>query len=220
MTAYTRKDYRRMDFNIITDKARKAWYSSVPLGKLKWVYYKYLQHCYRFQEWHTTPINFRPYAIGIVDDLNKKPKKKVVEIGCGLGEIIGNLKGCERKGLDLDARVIKAAGRLYRNTHFCVGSFANIMGEKIDYLITVNFIHAIAPEELKRDYQYLCGNNDIKNIVLDVTDSPNYQYVHDVHYLFDELGYVVKRLKGYQVIKGRRWIYILEKVAGESNRAK
>lgn len=204
-----------MDFSNIADKVTKAWYSSILLGNLKAIYFKYLQHRYLFQEWHITPINFRPYAIGIVDYLNKQPKKKVVEIGCGLGEIIGNCKDCERQGLDLDEEVIKAAGRLYRNTHFCVGTFENIVDEQIDYLITVNFIHAIAPEELKRDYQYLCENNDIKNIVLDITDSPNYQYVHNVRYLFDGLGYMVKkRLKRYQVINGTRWIYILEKAKG------
>ena len=73
----------------------------------------------------------------------------------------------------------------------------------------------ISSEELKEKYRYLCMNNDIKHIILDITDSPNYQYIHDVHYLFDDLGYTIKkRLKRYQVINGGRWIYIFEKAAG------
>ena len=204
-----------MKANARTAKAAQAWYRSKRMGKLKELYFKYLQCRYRFSEWHITPINFRPYAIGILEYLNKQPKKKVVEIGCGLGEIVGNLSGCERVGLDLDAGVIKAAGRLYRNTNFVVGTFENVKNQKIDYLITVNFIHGIPSEELKEKYRYLCMNNDIKHIILDITDSPNYQYIHDVHYLFDDLGYTIKkRLKRYQVINGGRWIYIFEKAAG------
>ena len=208
-----------MNVNDKATKAAQVWYRSVLVGRLKELYFKHLQRRYRFPEWHITPINFRPYAIGIVEYLNKQPKKKVVEIGCGLGEIIGNLSGCAREGLDLDVRAIKAAERLYRNSHFRVGTFEDIAGEKIDYLITVNFIHGIPPAELKRNYQCLCEKNDIKNVVLDITDSPNYRYVHDVSYLFDDLGYTVKkRLKRYQVVNGGRWIYILEKAVGGNDK--
>ncbi len=201
-----------MMFKNVLNKITQAWYSDFKIGKAKELYFKHLQHKYNFQQWHTTPINFRPYAIGIVNYLNKQKKKKVVEIGCGLGEIIGNIMGCEREAFDLDINVIKAAKRLYRNTSFQVGTFENIKDQKIDYLITVNFIHVIPSDELKEKYQYLCRNNNIKHIILDITDSLEYQFTHDIDYLFEGLGYKVqKRLHRYEVIKGNRWIYILKK---------
>ncbi|MBD5549022.1 MAG: methyltransferase domain-containing protein [Lachnospiraceae bacterium] len=197
-------------------KAKQAWYCNYKLGKIKELYFKYLQHKYMFQHWHTTPINFRPYAIGIVNYLNKQRKKKVVEIGCGLGEIVGNITNCERMGVDVDTNVIKVAKKLYRKTNFEVGTFENIRNQKIDYLITVNFIHRIPSELLKEKYSYLCRNNDIRHIVLDIVDSPEYQFNHDIDYLSKELGYrVKKRLHRYQVTNGSRWIYILERNHGD-----
>lgn len=194
------------------NKIAKNWYSNNKIGKAKELYFKHLQHKYKFQQWHTTPINFRPYAIGIVNYLNKQKKKKVVEVGCGLGEIIGNVLDCDREAFDLDVNVIKAAKRLYHNTSFKVGTFENIKDQKIDYLITVNFIHVIPPDELKEKYDDLCRNNDIKHIVLDITDSPEYLFTHDINYLFGGLGYkVLKRLHRYEVSYGTRWIYIMEK---------
>ena len=194
------------------EKIAEAWYKSTELGKWKQLYFKWLQRRYGFDKWHTTPINFRPYAIGIVHYLNQQPKRKVVEIGCGLGEVIGNIRNCEGEGIDFDAAVIKAARKLYRNTHFRTGTFENVKKQKIDYLITVNFIHSIPPEELREKYRRLCENNEIRHIVLDTVSSPQYRYNHDIDYLFEGSGYKVKKqLHRYPVPHGSRWVYIMEK---------
>lgn len=86
-------------------------------------------------------------------------------------------------------------------------------GQKIDYLITVNFIHGISPEELRKQYKYLCENNEIEHIVLDIVKSPEYRFNHDIDYLFEGLEYKVKkRLRRQQAKNGNRWVYILEKI--------
>lgn len=196
-------------------RCAEAWYKSAKIGKWKQLYFKWLQHRYKFDEWHITPINFRPYAIDIVQYVNKQPKNRVVEIGCGLGEIIGNIRGrgIEREGLDLSADVVYAAKVIYRNVYFRVGTFGDVKGQKIDYLITVNFIHGISPEELRKQYKYLCENNEIEHIVLDIVKSPEYRFNHDIDYLFEGLEYKVKkRLRRQQAKNGNRWVYILEKI--------
>lgn len=190
----------------------KTWYTNPKIGKLKEWYYVLLQQKYQFQSWHITPINFRPYAIDVVEYLNRQTKRKVIEIGCGLGEIIGNVSNCERVGYDIDEKVVMVAKKLYRNTHFYMGTFENVKNQKIDYLITVNFIHGISPEELKKIYERLYQNNEIRHFVLDIVDSSNYRFNHDINYLIEGTGYKIqKRLHRHQVVNGSRWIYILEK---------
>lgn len=196
------------------NKMAEAWYSSYKIGKIKKQFYELLQRRYQFDKWHITPINFRPYAIGIVRYLNKKPKKKVVEVGCGLGEIIGNISGCEREAYDIDVNVIRAAKKLYRKTNFKVGTFDSIKNQRIDYLITVNFIHGIPPAELKDNYEWLLKSNDISHLIFDIVDSPEYKYKHEPDYLFEGVksDYRVRKLlRRCAALGGSRRIYILEK---------
>jgi ubiquinone/menaquinone biosynthesis C-methylase UbiE len=197
----------------IINKITYNWVCEQKLGKIKEIYFKYLQRKYGFQQWHITPINFRPYAISIVKYLNRQSKNKVVEIGCGLGEIIGNIKDCNRIGVDIDENVISAARKIYHNVQFDVGTFENIKNQSIDYLITVNFIHLISPEELKEKYRFLCKNNDIRYFVLDIVDSPTYKYNHNIDYLFDGWGgyRVIKRFRRFETQNGSRYVYIIGK---------
>jgi SAM-dependent methyltransferase len=200
--------------NMAVSRLAVEWYSNYDIGKIKELYFRYLQNRYQFDMWHITPINFRPYAIDIVRYLNRNNVGSVVEIGCGLGEIIGNIS-CrgERLGFDIDKNVVKAAKKVYHKTSFQVGSFEKVNNKKVDYLITVNFIHGIAPENLKKSYKEICCNNEIQHIVLDIVDSHRYAFCHDINFLFDGSEYKVKkRLHRYETVGGSRWIYIMEKI--------
>lgn len=186
-------------------------YHSKKIGMIRQFFYKRLSLKYHFDEWHTTPINFRPYAIGIVRYLNNQKKSTVIEIGCGLGDIIGNIDDCQKEGWDIDKNVIRVGKKLYHKVKFEVGSFYSIKGKNIDYLISVNFIHNISPKELKKNYKVICCNNNINHIVLDVVHDNGYKFQHDISFLFDELGYKVVKINRYPTLNGRRWVYILKK---------
>lgn len=199
--------------NLIT-RIRKIWYcNEYIVGGIKQKYFMILMRKYQFEEWHVLPINFRPYAIRIVDYLNEQKTGRVVEIGCGLGEIIGNINTHERLGYDIDSRVILAAKKIYRKVVFHTGSFEDVKNQKVDYLITVNFIHNIPPEELREKYLGLIENNEIKHIILDVVYGKGYKYKHDVKELFCGSGYKVKKRlsRDCAAQNGSRWIYILER---------
>src|SRR6476661_7699197 len=87
-----------------------------------------LRLIYRFDKWHVSSIDQRKYAQDIIFYCNKKDDKhSFVEIGCGLGDILRNVKYKTKKGLDADANVLKAASLLARlqgqNIQFEVFSF-------------------------------------------------------------------------------------------------
>ena len=201
--------------NKLNRMIRKIWYCNKYVGKVKEIYYFWLAKQFKFDKGHITPINFRPYAMAIVNYLNSINHNKnynVVEIGCGLGEIIGNIYNCVGKGYDIDKNVIYAARKIYGNTKFELGSFQDIKGQNIEYLITVNFIHGISPIELKKSYKSICDNNNIKFIILDIVRDKKYEFNHDIRFLFKDTKYnVVKKLVGYATLNGRREIYILKK---------
>lgn len=81
----------------MNDKIHNFWISNAIVGRMKKVFYRLLGRRYGFREWHISPINERAYAVYIVRTVDRLIREKkiqegsIVEIGCGLGEIIGNI---------------------------------------------------------------------------------------------------------------------------------
>lgn len=194
------------------------WLINEDIGIIKQHYYTWLQKKFHFDSWHIVPINQRQYAIDIIYYLNKQIITKngyIVEVGCGLGDIIGNINYPTRKkiGLDKDLRVISGAkaANPFRAI-YKVGSFDNINQKKISLLITVNFIHNIEPTELKHIYMKICKENCIERIVLDVVKSKNYLYNHNGEYLLKDLGYTrAMSSRPYRVKDGIRKVEVWER---------
>lgn len=71
----------------------RYWSEKYCMGKM---YYKLLYKIFNFDEWHVSVIGERPYAMEVVKYINRflrenteyKRGRKVVEIGCGLGDIV------------------------------------------------------------------------------------------------------------------------------------
>jgi SAM-dependent methyltransferase len=82
--------------------------------------------------------------------VNKVTPRTVVEVGCGLGEIISRVEAPNRAGYDLEQAVIDAA-RYLRGSRvdFHVGSALNVKEAKIDVLIALNWIHNLSPKEME-----------------------------------------------------------------------
>lgn len=115
--------------------------------------YRRLQRIFGFARWHVDPYDFRPYAKWLVEKLSRILADgrcgdgEIVEIGCGLGDIISNLRGAKRRtGYDLDPHVIRAARLVHPKTSFHVGTFTQVRGRKIAIAIACNFMHDIPTE--------------------------------------------------------------------------
>ena len=156
-------------------------------GLLKRPYYWFLQRLFHFDKWHTMPIEHRPYALELCRYVNELIEKEglenVVEIGCGLGEILARIKVGQRIGFDVEENVIRAGRAINKTIEFHTGTFGDVRGRDIDVLIAVNFTHNIAPDELQRQFTEVLLNNKVKFIVV---DSVAYKYFHDFGKLFGD----------------------------------
>jgi SAM-dependent methyltransferase len=163
-----------------------------------------LQRVYGFDSWHVGHGG-EPYVADIVRYLNARPeggRQSVVEIGCGLGDILRPLRFRSRLGLDREREVVRAArarGRFQRGLRFDVFEFpTSALDGQHDAIVTVNWIHAIAPDVLRpaiADYvsRHLRTGGCL---ILDTVPDPAYTYNHDVRSLAPA-GVTIERIGGY-----------------------
>jgi SAM-dependent methyltransferase len=153
-----------------------------------------IRRVFRFDAWHAnSPYACRPYKKRVVELANSLRPLTVVEIGCGLGEILSRINAQNRYGLDLDARVIRAARFLHpRRIVWIAGTAAELdQGmapiELIDCLIMVNWIHNLSSEELAATLAPLLPRT--RYLILDSVDQnapASYRVRHDFAFLTGE----------------------------------
>lgn len=182
-------------------------------GVFRRIYYKHLRTKFLFDVWHISPLELRPYASKIVEWGNSKKFNCVVEVGCGLGEIIRNIHAAHTYGFDIDANVIQAANYLNKEKRcvFNKGSFneaGKIKEHKINCLIAVNFIHAISYLELKNILNTFIDKNEVDYIIVDEVRENCYKYNHDFSQIMPK-SYALE--KQYGPYKAQRYIKIYRK---------
>ncbi len=167
----------------------------------------------RFDPWHRAPLAAKDYARGIIDHLNALPaerRRRVAEIGCGLGDILLNLDFEERLGLDRDPAVLEAAG-IVRRSHFrgradfAAFSFPdNRLAGSFDAIILTNWPHAVPPDALKTGVLRLFEDSLTPGgcLVIDTVSKEGYPFRHDAAVLLGDLGGRVEQIGAYPC--GRR----------------
>ena len=167
------------------NKCRKFFYRNRVLGFIKrFLVYKPLQKIYGFNSWHLGPLSEKRYAVDIIDkveEITSEDKSPIVEIGCGRGDIIGNIRHPRKIGIDLSPEVIKAARLFHHDTEFIAGGFDKTDFGDISCLIMVNFIHAICPNEMHSYMKNVFTRNNVKFVCFDVLTNieyTEYKYMH------------------------------------------
>lgn len=144
------------------------------VGCIKRVEYTVLFHKYGFDKWHVSPYEHRKYAIETGKYISRFRPELMVDIGCGLGDLLRHTKLAQTGkgfGYDLSESAIKVARKLSKSEklNFQKGSFASIHFEKIiDYLTALNFMHGSPEEKWKQQFDILLKQNKIHHIVVDV----------------------------------------------------
>jgi SAM-dependent methyltransferase len=165
-----------------------------------------LQRVYGFDRWHVGHAG-EPYGADIVRYLNQwaeADRQAVVDIGCGLGDIIRHLHFRTPLGLDRDPRVLAAARLLsvFRRRpglKFEVFEFpeAQLSGE-YNAIIMINWIHEIEPSTLRQTvHRYF--EEHLRHggcLVLDTVQDSAYTYNHEVGSLAPH-GALIDRLGRY-----------------------
>ena len=142
---------------------------------------------YSFEKWHIAENYYRrPYKKEIVHLVNQLGVDCVVDLGCGLGEIIARV-GCRRRiGIDSDHKVVKAASLInLRHLELRCGSFEDARPPstlKSLFLMT-GIAHNISPDDLEEALRRIGG--EYKYLLLEHMDAKikSYRYHHDFAFL-------------------------------------
>jgi SAM-dependent methyltransferase len=176
-----------------------------------------------FDPWHRMPLAAKDYAVGIIEHLNSLPRNRrgrVADIGCGLGDILLNLRFEDRLGLDNDPAVLRGA-EIIRKTHlrgkalFAVCSFPEVrLDGGFDAMIMVNWPHAFPPDPLKNGISRIFRDNlnDGGCLIIDTVSKNGYPYRHSADFLLGDLGGVVEQIGDYPC--GRRVWKVTKEGAG------
>lgn len=150
-------------------KVREVGFKNCLYGALLSEKYKRMQKIYGFETWHLSPYEWREYLQKTASYINMHNAKKVVDIGCGLGDLLRHINADIKIGIDIHEEVITAARALNDKViTYRVGSFNDITGEKdIDYMITLNFTHGGTEKVWNELYHAVARKNDIRHFIVD-----------------------------------------------------
>jgi len=153
------------------------------LMRLKYFLHLASFYFFKFESWHISSIESREYCLDAVSYINSKVQLDdlVVEIGCGLGETINRINSNKRYGYDLSKQVISAAKihHMFGKAEFEVGSFNSVAGQKIQYLIALNFLHDFDDMTVASWLDSIISNNEISYLILDEVADPAYENNHN-----------------------------------------
>ncbi len=173
---------------------------------------------FKFERWHTSPIDNRKYAMDIVSKLNARSSRgSLIEIGCGLGDILSNTKFEKKYFYDLSPNVLRAARFLQNfSKKKSINSFKtfNFLADSIDTnlnfdaVVLVNWIHGFEGEGLKKSINNIVKNNlNAKGLIIFdiIENNKNYKFNHAVSDLIDEERFLITILDGYPF--GRKLVF-------------
>ena len=177
-----------------------------------------LRRLFHFDQWHVFTLAERKYAQDIIRFCNNKhTRQSFVEIGCGLGDIIRNVRYQNKFGYDIDQQALKAASFLDKfsikgRTAFSLFDFPSaFLPGKHDVIVMVNWIHHIPPMILKSKIREYISQSLIEKgiIIIDTVQDKGYKFNHDIKFLAGDDGLVTyMKLGDYERM---RQIWILQK---------
>jgi len=173
-----------------------------------------LQKIHGFDPWHVHGNYYsRPYKARVIALADQCAPNVLVEIGAGLGDIVGRAKAQIRIGLDLDPRVIAAARYCVpRDVYLAVADFlqpetvitalksAEQNGptiKTIDCLVLVNWIHTVDIDKIAQSIEQIAADYPVRHILVDAI-RPNlagYRHHHD-RSAFARLGSIESEMPG------------------------
>lgn len=163
----------------LRQKSREIGIANLVKAGASGVLNRLLQLIYRFDPWHVSGTYFsRPYKAKVVDMINARSPECVVEIGTGLGDLIGRVSGKRIFGFDLDPAVLKAARWLlprmivlapgdFQEPDRIIGTLQRHHVRQIDCLVLVNWIHMIDFDTIERSIERIHRACPIRAILMD-----------------------------------------------------
>ena len=208
---------------IINRRVKYLWNTERRWISLRRTIRKMLQFIFKYSDWHIYPPNEKEYLRYIwnwtEDNEKELVGKNIVEVGCGLGDLIGNIEiDCRKYGYDIEHNTIVGARFFHRKIQFSEGTIEDVRVGEIEVVIMVNWEDGIKPMALKNSISTLLDNNRVNYFIVDkyIISSQSYKYTHDWNELLDGKYNLLCRSKGYiSADKNRRFIEIWKRIENE-----
>ena len=178
----------------------------------------FLFKIFKFNSWHINSNYYlRPYKKVAVDMANSFKFNNVIEIGCGLCDILSRIR-CDRKiGIDIDLNIIKACRIIFNKITFinaCMFEDYDIFNlikanySKENLLICLNWPHGYSWVKIKEALKNLFKNNNINYLMIDIINyDPNNQY--QFHHTEEDLLKIGNILIKKKIKNSNRTLYLI-----------
>jgi len=174
--------------------------------RLQLTYRRLLCALLGIERWHAGSAERHPYRQEIVRRLQAQAPDALLEVGCGLGDILSRVTAGRRLGGDVSARVLWAARLshpwqwLVHGARFRKMGLGDPVQGRFDAVVCVNFIHVIAPAYLRTHLGTLVRDNLAPGglLVFDVVRNPQYRHNHDADFLLQGLGLQAEVVGGFE----------------------
>ena len=196
-----------------------AWLKKASIRLYVLSYKLPLRIWFKYPKWHDLALIECEYAQCIVTHLNgRQIRGKVLEIGCGIGNILRNLDFEKRIGVDIDDRVLRAFSFLNyfssvnKNIKLINSDLSNLPTYKnCDVIILVNWIPELDQDTLigyiNTLYpQYLSDGGEL---VFDTVSKKSYRYNHSIEAVIRSLP--IEKYKVIGQFRRGRIVYSLKK---------
>ena len=193
-------------------KIKEVGIKNTVIGSIKMLHYIALRHKYQYLYWNVSPFELRKYIQDVADYINSRNPECVIDCGCGLGELLRNVRASKRIGIDRGDGEILAARHLDKSggIEFEKGTLENddLIGIRADFLVTLGFTHGNSEEYWRQAYQGFLNRNDVKRIVVDVFPPVKGQYSLNFKNILPKSYGLSDRLGPY---KGEKYVEVYER---------
>ncbi len=176
-------------FKKLKSRANKVGTTYLLLGIIFILRNYLLRLFFNFQKWHVSSNFFlHPYKSIAVDLVNFSNPITVLEIGCGLGDIILRTKSQKKIGIDSDKRVLQATKTLGDKSNIWIIADLSSAAQSlkkynitaVDTLIMINWPHTLPLKSICSAVKELKNVVDLKYLVIDLIreNANGYQYKH------------------------------------------
>ncbi|GAA4229531.1 SAM-dependent methyltransferase [Streptosporangium album] len=158
------------------EMARKHGVGNAMLALSRKAFLSPLLSAYGADKWHLRGFhttNYKKIAVALSREVSGSARV-VVEVGCGLGDIVSRVKAYRKFGYDVDSATISCARLLRRlrrpDTSYRVGSFDSLVHlefESIDLLIAMGWLHYMPDEWIEENLRSLLTSKRVRYIMVD-----------------------------------------------------
>nr|WP_157034182.1 class I SAM-dependent methyltransferase [Sphingomonas sp. Y57] len=141
----------------------------------------------------------------MVDIVNGLHPSSVVEIGCGLGEIIARIKSAQKMGADIDNAVIRSARSLYPDITFAHGGLEIVKDIKsVDIVICINWPHSLPSSQFITMVSDYCKFGNVGCLLIDTVNRRLSSEASHRYVCPDDLNAVGKIVSSIPSVDGAR----------------